>query len=98
MSQAARQRANLERAAQLEALLHAAFCDAAHPPDLEFGCFAVVLGPPRSVFVGEALLRIDTGVLRFARLEEHMRCVLECCAISAGSCAKLVRVAHAHQA
>lgn len=62
--QAARQQANLERAAQLEALLHAAFCDAAHPPDLEFGCFAVVLGPSRSVFEGEALLRIDTGDAR----------------------------------
>lgn len=59
--QEARQRANLERAAQLEALLHAAFCDAAHPPDLEFGCFAALLGPSNSGFEGEALLRIDTG-------------------------------------
>lgn len=59
--QEARQRANLERAAQLEALLHAAFCDARHPPDLEFGCFATLLGPKDSGFEGEALLRIDTG-------------------------------------
>lgn len=65
MAQEAREAASrqqaLQRAAELEALLDAAFGDASHPPDLEFGCFAVVLGPRRSGFEGEALLRIDTG-------------------------------------
>ncbi len=55
----------VQRAARLEALLHAAFCDARHPPDLEFGCFAAVVGPPGSGFEGDALLRIDTGARVF---------------------------------
>ncbi len=57
----ASRKAAVERAAQLEALLHAAFADPGHPPDLEFGCFAAVLGPATSGFESEALLRIDTG-------------------------------------
>jgi hypothetical protein len=77
LAQEARQRANLERAAQLEALLHAAFFDAAHPPDLEFGCFAAVLGPRGSGFEGEALLRIDTGVRCKNSTSDELECLLE---------------------
>ncbi len=51
----------LARAAQLEALLSAVFLDERYPPDLEFGCFAAVVGPPGSDLEGEALLRMNTG-------------------------------------
>jgi hypothetical protein len=62
-----------------------------HPPGLEFGCFAAVLGPQGSGFEGEALLRIDTGVLEIsmfpvldatcllARMPEDQRALASCC-------------------
>lgn len=59
---AAAQEAVLARAAEVEALLAAAFQDDSFPPDLEFGCFSAVVGPPGSDFEGEALLRMDTGI------------------------------------
>lgn len=32
-----------------------------YPPDAEFGCFQVVLGPLESDFAEQALLRLDVG-------------------------------------
>ncbi len=31
------------------------------PPDAEFGCFQVVMGPPDTDFANDALIRLDVG-------------------------------------
>lgn len=62
----------LTRAAELEALLAAAFSEPGWPPSIEFGCFAAIVGPPGSEFHGEALLRIDTGDAKGGGSRRHL--------------------------
>ncbi|GAB4819993.1 hypothetical protein N2152v2_007039 [Parachlorella kessleri] len=48
--------AQQEQAAQLQHLFQA--------PDLEFGCFAAVHGPPASEHAGQSLMRVDIGAAK----------------------------------